>query len=97
MSRRGYNKGRGNLKKVIFHRPNTGEAFEYIIPLSSPEKKKVEIAQSQTQSHDLKLPQPIELEYFKFKEDIPEIDFTIPPLSPYREPLEFLEYGFIDF
>ena len=81
MGKKGYNKGRGNLKKIIFHSPTTNETFTYEVPAPKPKvisNQKNLLPLPQLNFEDMKLIQPINSNY---KDDtqmnniLPEPDF----------------------
>ena len=93
MSKPGYNKGLGNLKKVIFHHPNTDETFEYIPPPPQPKKTKAKNnvkLNPQTNHQEMKQAQQIDLDCFDYKENTQTIvDFSSEIIYPEPELYNF--------
>ena len=88
----GYNKGRGNLKKVIFHHPTTDETFECIPPPPQPKKAKAKNnakSQPQVYHQDMKQIQQINLDCFDFKDSTSTIDFPHEMIYPEPEIYSF--------
>ena len=92
MSKPGYNKGRGNLKKVIFHHPTTDQTFEFTPPPFQPKKTNAKNkinSHPQTSHQDMEQTQQMNIDSFNHQETTQIIDFS--------NDLNFSETSFYNF